>query len=144
MIELKTYNRSTLEEFINLPEFSALPFLPISYHRAISHIQNPRADRDDVLLILAYDHSEMVGYLGVLADWIFDENNHQSKCGWLSCMWINPLSRGKGISKKLVAKALETWNKKILVTEFTAPARGLYDSTGAFKDLQIKEGVRHY
>lgn len=144
MIELKTYNRSTLEEFINSPEFSALPYLPISYHRAVSHIRNPRADRNDVLLILAYDHSEMVGYLGVLADWIFDENNHQSKCGWLSCMWINPLSRGKGISKKLVAKALETWDKKILVTEFTAPAKGLYDKTGAFKDLQIKYGIRLY
>lgn len=144
MISLKTYNRSSLEDFIDSPEFYELPFLPISYHRAQSHIHNPRADEDDILLIIAHEQGNMVGYLGVLPDWIFDMNNRRSKCGWLSCMWIDPESRGKGISKILVAEALKSWHQKILVTEFTAPAKGLYDRTGAFKDLQIKQGVRLY
>ncbi|MCB0687990.1 MAG: GNAT family N-acetyltransferase, partial [Saprospiraceae bacterium] len=144
MIRLQPYNRTQLRALIDAPAFSELPFLPISYHRAISHIHNPRADQDDTLLIIAYDDQKMVGYLGILPDWIFDQSGNKSKCGWLSCMWIDPNCRGKGISKKLVAHALESWNQKILVTEFTGPAKGLYDKSGAFKDLQINEGIRLY
>lgn len=144
MIQLKTYNRNQLSQFIDDPGFTSLPFLPISYHRAVSHINNPRAADNDTLLILAFEDDEMVGYLGVLADWIYDDTGQKTKCGWLSCMWIDPKCRGKGISKKLVATALEKWDKHILVTEFTVAAKGLYDKTGAFQDLQIKQGVRIY
>jgi GNAT superfamily N-acetyltransferase len=144
MIRLETLNRQALHKLIESQELWQLPFLPISKHRATSHLHNPRADATDTLLILAYDEADLVGYLGVLPDWIFDKKGDKYKCGWLSCMWIDERCRGQGISKKLVAQALMSWNQKILVTEFTIPAKGLYDKTGAFKDLQIKEGIRLY
>ncbi len=144
MITIKEYNRKSLQEFIDSPDFKALPFLPISRHRAISHIHNPRASDRDTLLMLAFNDDQLVGYLGVLPDRIYDREGNKSKCGWLSCMWIDPQSRGLGISKKLVAQALKSWDHKILVTEFTYPAKRLYDKTEAFKDLQIMEGIRLY
>jgi GNAT superfamily N-acetyltransferase len=144
MIRLEAYNRNKLRKLIESRDFGQLPFLPISKHRAISHINNPRTDNSDTLLLLAYDDDVLVGYLGILPDWIYDKQGNKDKCGWLSCMWIDEQNRGKGISKKLVTQALKSWDQKILVTEFTTAAKGLYDKTGAFKDLQIKEGLRLY
>ena len=144
MIHLQGYNRKALSKLIESEDLINLPFLPISLHRAISHIHNPRADDTDTLLLLAFDDDILVGYLGVLPDWIFDQDGKKNKCGWLSCMWIDERCRGQGISKKLVSQALRDWDHQILVTEFTTAAKGLYDKTGAFKNLQIKEGIRLY
>ena len=144
MLSIKSLNREALDNYIRSKEFNEAVFIPITSHRALSHINNPRADADDALLFLAYTNHTLVGYLGVLADWIYTPEGKRLKCGWLSCMWIDPSQRGKGISKKLVRQALAKWNDCILVTEFTPAAKGLYDRLGVFKDLQILPGIRIY
>ena len=144
MIQIKGLNKQALREFITSGAMEAMPFWPITPHRAFSQIENPRVSDKDILLLLAYEGDEMVGYLGVLPDWIYLKNGNRSKCGWLSCMWINPHFRGKGISYKLVNSALENWNNNILVTEFTKPAKGLYDKIGVFEDLAKITGIRLY
>lgn len=121
-----------------------MPVLPISTHRAMSHIHNPRVEDDDVIMIMAIEGEEMVGYLGVLADKIYNERGEGFKCGWLSCMWVNPLVRGKGIAKQLLQTAFNTWDNHILVTEFTPEAKGLYDRSANFNDLRINTGLRCY
>lgn len=138
---IKTLNPKELFEFISNDAYDTLAVVPISKHRAISHINNPRVDPEDTIMILAYIDDVMVGYLGVFADRLHFENEI-SKAGWLSCMWVNPITRGKGVAKKLLQTALNDWNQKILVTEFTVPAKGLYDRSKAFQDLQIRTGVR--
>ena len=140
---LKTLTPPELETFIYSPEFQEMPVIPISRHRAISHINNPRVEQDDVIMVMAYEEERMVGYLGVFADRIH-LNGQALKAGWLSCMWVDPNMRGKGIAKKLLAKVLETWDQRILVTEFTKAAKGLYDRSEAFQDLKQSDGVRGY
>jgi hypothetical protein len=95
-------------------------------------------------MTIAYENDEMIGYLGVLADRIYTLNDEPLKCGWLSCMWVNPALRGKGIAKQLLATVFRTWNDHILVTEFTPEAKGLYDRSGNFTDLRTNEGIRCY
>ena len=143
-MEIKTYNKDQLAELINSDLFKTMPVIPISTHRAISHIHNPRADKDDTLMIIVYEKNEMIGYLGVLADRIYTLNEEELKCGWLSCMWVDPVLRGKGIAKQLLATAFKTWNDHLLVTEFTPEAKGLYDRSGGFNDLRVNEGLRCY
>ncbi|MCE3296489.1 MAG: family acetyltransferase [Crocinitomicaceae bacterium] len=143
MIEIRTLNKAALQDFIARDEFPALPFIPISRHRAFSHIQNPRAEADQTLLLLAYEGETLVGYLGVLPEKI-RINEQAQPCGFLSCLWIDPTHRGKKIAQKLLAKALEDWKNKILVTEFTFEAKILYDKTEMFRDLAVKEGTRLY
>lgn len=143
-MEIKIYNKEQLNDLINSEAFRNMPVIPISTHRAISHIHNPRTDKEDTLMIIAYENNEMVGYLGVLADRIYTVNGEALKCGWLSCMWVNPILRGKGIAKQLLATAFKTWNDHILVTEFTPEAKGLYDRWGGFNDLRVNEGLRCY
>lgn len=143
-MEITTYNAAQLGEFIRSDEFRSMPVIPISTPRAISHIHNPRAAPGDVLLIIARDAGKMVGYLGVLPDTIFNEKDEAFQCGWLSCMWVDPEVRGKGIAKKLIGTAFDTYNDHILVTEFTLEAKGLYDRSGHFTALRTIDGLRCY
>lgn len=140
-MEIKTLTPAQLQAFIQTDEFKTMPVVPISTHRALSHIANPRVDADDVIMIMAYDEGRMVGYLGVLADRIYNTTENY-KCGWLSCMWVDPTLRGKGIAKQLLATAFSNWNNHILVTEFTPEAKGLYDRSKNFEDLKSNTGLR--
>ncbi len=143
MTEIKLLNKSLLIEFINHEDYNTLESIPITRHRAISQILNPRLEDNDVLLLLAYQEEKIVGYLGVLPDQIFI-NNKTEKCGWLSCLWVNPSHRGKQIAQLLLDTCFDAWGKRILATEFTPSAKRLYDKSNFFKDLQIKEGIRLY
>ncbi len=143
-MEIKTYNAAQLQEFILSEEFRSMPVIPISTPRAVSHIHNPRAEPDDVLLIIAREEGKMAGYLGVLPDRIFNDKGEAYKCGWLSCMWVDPEVRGKGIAKKLIGTAFDTYHDHILVTEFTPEAKGLYDRSGHFTALRTMDGLRCY
>ncbi|MBS1684682.1 MAG: GNAT family N-acetyltransferase [Bacteroidetes bacterium] len=143
-MEITTYNAVQLGDFIRSEEFRTMPVIPISTPRAISHIHNPRAEPNDVLLIIAREGGRMVGYLGVLPDKIYNEKGEAFRCGWLSCMWVDPEVRGKGIAKKLIGTAFDTWSDHILVTEFTPEAKGLYDRSGHFNALRTNDGLRCY
>ncbi len=143
MIKIRQLNKRLLYDYIYSEEYSKLKYIPITKHRALSHINNPRANDEDVLLLLAYENTQLVGYLGILPDQIF-YNNKFEKCGWLSCLWIDSEHRGKKIAFQLVKKSIEVWNERILMTEFTAPAKKLYDKTNNFLKLEEKKGIRLY
>jgi len=143
MLSIRTLNRVQLLAFVQDSAFENLPFIPISLHRALSHIANPRAEENDVLLLLAYDNEALVGYLGVLPDRMY-QGNQSEKCGWLSCLWVSEENRGKRIAQQLLNKCFDVWEKRILVTEFTLPAKALYDRSGIFRALANPQGIRLY
>ena len=143
-MEIKRLNKRQLLEHISSQDFESQPFLPISRHRAISHIANPRADEEDILLLLAYEDGKLLGYLGALPDYMFYGEGQHEKCAWLSCMWIDENQRGKKIAQQLIAACLDAWKNRILVTEFTVAAKRLYDKSGVFDDLAVNKGIRLY
>jgi len=142
-IRVRPLKVKELKAYIDSQEFEESAVLPISRHRALSHIENPRAQPDDVILVLVYFNNKMEAYLGVLPDELhFKEGTY--RVGWLSCMWVNPILRGKGIAKRLIQTVFDAWDHRILVTEFTVAAKGLYDYTKQFVDLAQPVGVRGY
>ncbi|MCX7863293.1 MAG: GNAT family N-acetyltransferase [Bacteroidales bacterium] len=144
MITIRTFTKQQLNEFIHSDEYRNMPILPISYHRAISHINNPRALDNDVLLIIAYEDNVMLGYLGVLPDDLYLHTNQKYHVGWLSCIWVSPNARGKGIAKKLVLTAYESYQQHIFITNFTKEAEKLYEKLNIFADLPALSGMRFY
>ena len=96
-MQIKEIRHHQLQAYIDSDEYKSSEYIAISKHRALSHIRNPRAKADDLVLVLIFEKEEMVAYLGVFAD-----DLHFSTCiehvGWLSCMWVNPVMRGKGIA----------------------------------------------
>lgn len=142
-MQIKCIKHQELEDFIQSPLYLNSHYLPISQHRAISHTQNPRALPEDLVLVAIYEEKELVAYLGVLPDdLLFDGKKEHA--GWLSCMWVDPKMRGKGLAKQLINTVFEAWNYRILVTEFTPAAKGLYDRTEQFLDLAKPKGIRGY
>ena len=141
-MEIVKLNRQQLNDYIHSDEYKIIPHVPVSFHRGISHINNPRVNDNDTLLILIYE-KELIGYLGILPDHVFI-NNVPIHMGWMSCIWTHPNARGKGIAKLLTQTSIELYNNRIFCTEFTPEAETLYNKLGAFHSLVNKNGIRIY
>jgi hypothetical protein len=145
MIEIKQLNKKNLLEYINSVDFGMGDDIPITVHRALSQVKNPRLDEEDIILLLAYDEGDLVGYLGILPDTIFLKKREPVKMCWLSCLWVSQHARGKGISIILVTKSFELWNNNILLADYVPFTKKIYDRTNQFVDKPFsKKGIRLY
>lgn len=144
MIHIQQLNKTGLLQYIQSAAFAESPVIAISRHRAISHIHNPRAHDDDVLMFIAYDNDVMVGYLGALPDDLYDDAGHKHHFAWMSCLWIDPEQRGKKIAQKLVQDCFTAWNHRIILTEYTEPAARLYQKLNLFDSAGALQGRRWY
>lgn len=143
MIHLKTLNKKQLGEFVSSGDFKKYDFLPITAHRAASHINNPKANNDQTLLILAFDDDKLAGYLGCFPD-NFIIAGKIFNYAWLSTLFISNEFRGKRIAQTLLNKAFEEYSENLALTEFTKEAEGLYKKMGTFQYIQPKLGKRYY
>ncbi len=143
MIHLKTLNKKQLEAWVSSGDYKKYGFLPITAHRARSHIKNPKATPDQTLLILAFDDDQLAGYLGCFPDY-FIKDGKTFRYAWLSTLFISNEFRGKRIAQNLLNKAFEEYQGNIAITEFTKEAEGLYNKMGVFKYIQPKQGKRYY
>jgi GNAT superfamily N-acetyltransferase len=142
-MQIKEIRKHQLQEYIDSTAYKTDAHVAISKHRAMSHLRNPRLQKDDLVLVLVYQDDKMVAYLGVFSDDLYFDSGVEH-VGWLSCMWVHPVMRGKGVAKQLLNTVFEAWGHKILVTEFTPAAAGLYQRTGQFVDLKYQKGYRGY
>ena len=143
MIALKTFNKKELEDFISSGAFQQYDFLPITKHRARSHIQNPKASEKDTLLILAFFEEKLIGYVGCFPDYLVIDGK-EIRYAWLSTLYANPEYRKKRPAKALLKKAFEEYEGRIAITEFTKEAEALYNIMGVFEYVFHKEGKRYY
>ncbi|WP_288376771.1 GNAT family N-acetyltransferase [uncultured Chryseobacterium sp.] len=143
MITLKTFNRKELEDFISSGAFQQYDFLPITKHRALSHIKNPKAEDEDTLLILAFFEEKLIGYVGCFPDRFVIEGK-EIRYAWLSTLYVNPEYRKKRPAKALLKKVFEEYEGRIAITEFTKEAEALYNIMGVFEYVFPKEGQRYY
>ena len=143
-MEFKYFNKNQLERYIHSDQFWKADYIPISTHRALSQIKNPRAKNEDILLISAEENGKLIGYIGILPDDIVQENKSAIHFGWFSCLWVDPVLRGRSIGKQLVNRALEAWNDHICITDYTDEANILYNKTNKFQHDNLNEGIRIY
>jgi GNAT superfamily N-acetyltransferase len=140
--QIKTYTPPQLLEYINSEEFKHLENYPITRHRALSHINNPRSSDTDKILYIAFEQNKIVGYRLIMVDSI-NINNQTEKVGWYSCVWVHPQKRGSGIAKKLVELSLKDWNNNIIFQGPVTASKNLYTSTNVFNEVFIT-GLRAY
>jgi len=139
-MEIRKLNKKELKKFIDSDEFHSMPVIPITKHRALSHLSNPSASGDDVLLLLAFEDQRMIGCLGILPDFLYDREV-KFKIGWLSVMWVDPMMRRKGIAGRLIREALGAWNYQVLVADWLPHTFGVYQKSGAFTEF-VREGIQ--
>lgn len=144
MIEYRYLNKRGLKDFLDSDEFKDMPHVPISLHRGIAHLHNPRLEAEDTLLILAYEDNIMLGYLGVIPDFLFLNDKVKQKFGCLSCLWITPEGRGKGLGSILLGKGVESWNGMALLSDYVPQTYKIYEKAGVFSQPKHIEGLRLY
>ena len=142
-MNIKSIQVGELISYIQSEEFLHADFWPISPVRAISHAMNPRADKDDTSLLLVYDSADLVGYLGLLPDLYFHDNGPQ-KIFWISCMWIKPEYRRKGMAMNLLEKAYEICNGNIFISNYIPRSKSAFIGTTYFVEHSLLCGIRAY
>ncbi|MEI7595309.1 MAG: GNAT family N-acetyltransferase [Bacteroidota bacterium] len=142
-METKSYTKAQLEEFICSEQFNNLINIPISKHRAISQINNPRASDEDILLVVSFDENKVIGYLGILPDYIFF-NDKTEKVGWLTCFWVDDEYKSQNIAASLFLRVIRAWKQQILITNIVPWLEPIYQKTKIFKPTVYKEGFRGY
>lgn len=143
MMQLKTLNKKELEDFVISGDYLQFDFLPITEHRAKSHINNPKATDEQTLLILAFCDGKLAGYMGCLPDYFSVENKNIS-FAWLSTLYVSEEFRGKKIAKALLMKALEAYENRVIMAEFTKEAEVFFNHMGNVENIFPKSGKRYY
>lgn len=142
-MHIRELRKAELEAFVMSEEYTRMEYVPVSRHRAISQVRNPRARDEDILLLVAYENDEMMGYLGLLPD-DFDTKKGSFHFAWMSTIWVHSEARGKGVARALLDAAMRVYKNRVMGTDFTAEARAIYLRTGHFDLFQKYEGIRLY
>ncbi|WP_462318180.1 GNAT family N-acetyltransferase [Marinilabilia sp.] len=142
-METRIFTRESLQDFINSDFFDQLENIPISRQRAVSQINNPRAEDEDVLLVAQFDGNKTVGYLGVLPDYYF-QNNTREKIGWLTCFWVAEDYQSLGVAANLFRRVIRAWRQNVFITNIVPWLEPVYQKTKIFQPTQYKTGFRGY
>lgn len=112
-MEIKTIKLKELEAFVVSDAFIKCNAIAITDLRVKSLLNNPNARPDDVVLIVAFEDHQLLGYIGALPTNI--NNVHGA---WNSCWWVSKTAPG-GLSMQLMYQFVAAWDKKVLFSEMT-------------------------
>ena len=140
-VHFREIRKSDIPEIINEESLWDHSFLIATKHRLLAHYNNPKASSDDLVLLIGYLDSEIIGYMGIMMDHIHIGSEIQ-KIGWLSTWWLHPNAAGKGIGSAMLKKMYALNNGKIGVSQFTPSAKRVYDKSDNFYYLKKLEGCK--
>lgn len=141
--QISAYPLGELSALYHSSWWQASPYVPISTLRLHSYLNNPRADESDVVLYMALDNNNLVGFRTLLPDTMKTVGG-KVKMAWLSGSWTHPEYRRRGISSALFEKAAENWQGKLAYSNYAPHSKKLYDQLNyTWNSVELK-GTRHY
>jgi len=143
MLRIQEYTISDLKQCLRPGHWFQGEPSPITKHRALSHVNNPRAQGGDVALLVAYDEDAVVAHLGILPDLVF-RNQSAHKIGWLTAWWANPARNYTGVGLMLLSRAFTLYQGRLGASGFSEAARKVYDATRKFVTLGEQEGINGF
>jgi len=134
---IKEYNKSDLKEALKNNSLWEGDVFPITKHRLISHLHNPRASEDDVLLTISFDDNNFInGYIGTLPDYIYT-NSGEQKIAWFSTWWVKPNDKNSNIiGSMLFENAMKSYDNNIGVSGFAPSVEKVYKASRKFISLK--------
>jgi GNAT superfamily N-acetyltransferase len=143
-MDLKVYSLEELEPYLYILYSKPESLVPVSPLRLKSYLKNPRAEMSDPVLFEIRQHDEVIGYRTLLPDCFYDSKEQPQRFAWLSGNWVRPDMRRQGISTQLLEIAEEKWQGRLMYTNYAPESKALYDSTGRFTLMALREGQRFY
>lgn len=132
-----------LSDYIAGQDFERPDFVPITWSRARSYLENPLAEAGDVVLLLYYLGSGLIAFRSIFAGQIYADGR-KIRFGWCSGSWVHPLHRRKGISLLLLKEAYNDWDGKLMLTNYSPETEKLYWKSGLFREIHHFKGARAY
>jgi len=137
------YTISELQDFIATEKYRNSGNIPVSPERARSYAANPRGEPDMPVLFTLTDQDRIVAYRTLLPD-RFSGKDGLVRFAWLSGNFVDPSYRRKGLSTRLFKTVEESWEGKLLYTNYAPASRAVYDKTGVFREFLVRPGKRYY
>lgn len=131
-----------LEEIEKEYFFKGQKHLPITKHRAISQVNNPRADENDVVLLVAFYEQQICGYIGMLPDYLFVDGK-KNKIAWLTAWWVDIKVKGQGLGYKLMGKAFSHYNNQIAAISPSSDSLKVFKQSEEFSFISYGESVNY-
>lgn len=141
--QLKKIRIGELEAFAQSSEYKQSDVIPISSNRIKSYVNNPRADKNDVVLYMLFEGEKLIGFRTLFADTLM-RDGQTLKFAWLSGSWVRREYRRMGIATQLLDELFTDWDGKILYTNYAPNSKALYDKSKKFVSLLEKQGIRYY
>ncbi|MFW6257655.1 MAG: hypothetical protein ACOC11_02610 [Prolixibacteraceae bacterium] len=132
-----------LESFLESELYRQFSTVPITPSRAASYINNPDGKAEDVVLILAFIDGRLTAFRSLFAG-VVQAEKEELRFGWCSGSWVEPGFRRQGLSQLLLKEALNDWNGRLMLTNYSPETESLYIKTGWFKPVHQFEGIRGY
>lgn len=142
-MQIKSYNKQQLQQFIDSDFYKMSERIPISSHRAVSHIHNPDCADGDVLLWAAYEDDKLIGYVGVLPG-LYRSEQGDDKIYWLSCFWVDTNYRKSNVASMLFFPLVKIYKDNLFISNFIPSLEKMYQGLGIFQPTVYKGGDRFY
>ena len=140
-MQIEKFTLNHLKSIINDNDYWNRSEVPMTRHRMLSYIHNPRAHYDDIVLFTAFEENKLVGYLNILPDNIKLKDNSY-KIGWISSWWVSEHFRSSGVGAFLFYGALKHYNQSLAGVRYNENAGNIIKASRRFTDLNdIKKTI---
>jgi len=139
-VEIKQYSKQQLRQALEKDSLWQGDVIPISKHRALSFVHNPRAKEDDLVLIVAFEGNNVIGFRGALPD-TFYIGNKKHPFVWGSSWWVAESHLGKELGTQMLNMILEYYKDSFGSRHFFESAKSLMSVPISFLPLSKKKGL---
>lgn len=138
-MKLRYIQKKDLAHYLHSAEYKNTPVVPITEQRVRSQSQNPRAEPEDVVLIVAEgEKGKVLAFIGLLPDYLFLPE--KKKIWWISCWWSNPLE-GKTLGAPLLLAAYQV-SHGCLLADASPDVLPFYFKSKLFYTPEAKPGIK--
>jgi len=130
-----------LPDFVSGNIWQNLSPKPITALRATSQFRNPRANPEDVALIIAHEDNQLIALVGLLPDYI--NGNQELPVFSNTCWWVDQ-KKGKQLAIPLFLKAFSACNQRMFMTDCTPHTISILQKTNWFNFPDTPYGIRGF
>ncbi|MFA5327558.1 MAG: hypothetical protein WC384_07185 [Prolixibacteraceae bacterium] len=130
-----------LPDFVSGSIWQKLSPKPVTLLRAVSQFHNPRANANDLALIIAHENNQLLGLVGLLPDYIHGEPDLPVSSN--TCWWADP-EKGRQIALPLFLRAFALCNQRMFMTDCTPHTISILRKTNWFDFPEMHPGIRGF
>ncbi len=141
-MKIKYYTAQQLKTELTKNDLWNSRYCPITRHRALSIIMNPRTQPDDPVLIVGYNKGAVSGYIAIVPDVIYS-GTKSVKLGWLGSWWSDPDPSNSLMAIKLLMKSYELYHGFVAGFSAAEQAEQLLRTSNRLIDFQVAVGYQY-